>query len=174
VHLLRRDQRLLLTRGKGEDEAMDPMIARTAVGREPEIPGDERHLHDAVLREAARQFQAGAWTLVSNTRDRKIYGIAEGLYTDLVALDGTDTAVAWILEVETPTSLASDAAWLRLRRAAETRHPFVLMVPSEYALVTERLAVRLGFAFGFVYEYSIAGDRVTIEIPREEAARLTA
>src|SRR5262249_32985932 len=119
VHLLRRDERLLLTRSLGEI-AMDSMIARGATRREPDLPADERAVHDAVLREAARQFQTAAWRLVANARDRSIYGVAEGLYPDLVALDGTDAGVAWILEIETPTTLASDAAWLRLRRAAET------------------------------------------------------
>lgn len=149
---------------------MDPMIARTSVGREPELSPDERRLHDAVVREAARQFAAPAWRLVQNGAVRKTYGVAEGLYTDVVALDGTDTVVAWILEVETPATLASDAAWLRLRRAAETGHPFILMVPSGFAEATERLAVRLGFTFGFVYEYGFAAGSISIDAPRYEGA----
>jgi hypothetical protein len=149
---------------------MDPMIARTSVGREPEMQQDERRLHDAVVREAARQFAAAPWRLVTNDPVKRIYGVAEGLYPDLVALDGTDTGVAWILEVETPTTLAADASWLRLRRAAETGHHFILMVPSGYAEVTERLAVRLGFTFGFVYEYALASGDLSIETPRYAGA----
>src|SRR6266581_3042310 len=114
----------------GDD--MDPMIARISMGKEPELPGDERSLHDGAVNAAARQFGSAPWRMVVNAGGRTIYGVAEGLYTDLVALDGTDTGVAWILEVETPTTLASDAAWLRLRRAAETGHHFILMVPSGY------------------------------------------
>jgi hypothetical protein len=145
---------------------MDPMIARTTAGREPDLVEDERRLHDAVAREAARLFAAAPWRIVVNDDARRTYGVAEGLYTDLVALDGTDTAVAWILEVETPATLASDAAWLRLRRAAETGHHFVLMVPSGYGEATERLAVRLGFAFGIVYEYSLSTGDLAIDAAR--------
>jgi len=149
---------------------MDPMIARTTAGREPELVEDERRLHDAVAKEAARLFATPAWRIVPNGGDRKTYGVAEGLYTDLVALDGTDTAVAWILEVETPATLASDAAWLRLRRAAETGHHFILMVPSGYGEATERLAVRLGFTFGIVYEYSLAAGDLAIDAARCEGS----
>jgi len=146
--------------------SMDPMIARTGAGREPDLSEEERRLHDEAVAAARRQFGAEAWKIVVNGAGRKIYGVAEGLYTDLVALDGTDTGVAWILEVETPTSLASDAAWLRLRRAYETGHHFILLVPSGYGEITERLAVRLGFTFGFVYEYCLAAGEVAIDAPR--------
>ena len=153
---------------------MDPMIARTAVGKEPDLPGDERAFHDGAVLAAARQFVTAPWQIVVNGKGRTIYGVAEGLYTDLVALDGTDTSVAWILEVETPTTLASDAAWLRLRRAAETGHHFILLVPSGYGEITERLAVRLGFTFGFVYEYCLAGGEFALAAPRYDGATASA
>ena len=153
---------------------MDPMIARSAVGKEPDLPGDERALHDGAVLAAARQFGSAPWRVVVNGKGRTIYGVAEGLYPDLVALDGTDTGVAWVLEVETPTNLASDAAWLRLRRAAETGHHFILLVPAGYGEITERLAVRLGFTFGFVYEYSFAGGEFALAAARYEGASAAA
>jgi len=133
---------------------------------------DERALHDLVLESAASAFRSPRWSLVRNTPERATFGVAPGLYPDLVALDASGESVAWIFEVGTPESVADDDEWQRWRRLAETGLPFVVAVPSECGRMAEDLARMLEFRFGLIYEFALTQDGVRMEpLERPDAAR---
>jgi hypothetical protein len=117
----------------------------------------------AVLR--SRGFSQEHWRLVVNGRGRSIFGIAHGLYPDVVALDGSDSGVAWALEVATPSAIVDEGSWERWGRIAATGISFILTVPFGAGVMTERAAELLDVRAGLVYEYGVTPDRVFFSLP---------
>ncbi len=153
---------------------MDTMTGKPGALPEAMIPIDERSLRERVAVEAAYQFGSYRWRLVRNSERHRIYGVDVGVYPDLVALDASDSGVAWILEVATPTSITEDAAWSRWRRAAETGVPFILAVPTGCGRMAEELAAMLDLRLGLVYEYRLNLGGVEFSAPQRPAGRPSA
>ena len=137
---------------------------------EPALPEKEVVLREMVVAEAAAEFGRGPWRLVSNGC-RKIYGLSPGIYPAIVALDGTDTSVAWFLEVATPAMLDDEAAWESWARATGTGLPAILAVPSGRGRIAQQIAGILGVSFGLIYEYSLTLAGIRFDVSRGEAVR---
>lgn len=123
---------------------------------------------------ASRVFRQEGWRLVVNAGGRSIYGVAPGLYPDVVALDGSDAGVAWVLEVATPSSIVDETAWERWAHIAATGLSFILAVPFGAGTMTERAAEMLDVRAGLVYEYGVTLDRVFFTLPTRRPEALTA
>lgn len=135
------------------------------------VPEGERTLHERIVAEAAEAFGNGPWQVVTNGSDRKIFGIAPGIYPALVALDGTETSVAWVMEVVMPSMMGDEASWDRWARTAAAGVPTILAVPPKAGRDAEKVAALLGINIGLVYEYGLTLDGVTFQLPRQPAAR---
>ncbi len=111
-------------------------------------------------------FRQPRWRLVVNYPGRCVYGVAPGIYPDIVALDGSDAGVAWVLEVATPSSLVDECAWDRWSQIAGTGISFILAVPFGSGKVTERAACMLDVRAGLVYEYGVTPSGVFFSLPK--------
>jgi hypothetical protein len=112
-------------------------------------------------------FRQEDWRLVVNGPDRTIFGVAPGLYPDIVALDGSDAGVAWILEIATPASIVEESAWERWGQMAGTGLSFILAVPFGTGHMTEKAADMLDVRAGLIYEYGVTPDCVIFNLPRQ-------
>ena len=122
----------------------------------------EMATHESVIAAvlSSRCFVQEGWRLVVNRKGRSIFGVAPGLYPDVVALDGSDAGVAWVLEVATPSTIIDEGAWERWAQIAATGISFILAVPFGAGRMTERAAEMLDVKAGLVYEYGVTPDRV--------------
>jgi hypothetical protein len=131
---------------------------------------EDRSIRTAVIQEAAVStfFQGPSWRVLVNSSERPIYGVATGLYPDVVALDGSDAGVAWIMEVASPSKIADERSWERWEQMAATGHAFILAVPFGCGRLTERVAETLGVRVGLVYQYVLTPEGVVFCLPHEE------
>jgi len=153
MRLLRRDERVLLMRAAPGT----PMM----VGYGP-FAMQESVVRESVASAAAvsDEFRNPSWRLVVNTRERSIFAVAPGLYPDLVALDGSDPGVAWVMEVASPLTLADEKVWERWAQIATTGLSFILAVPYGSRRLARKVADTLDLNVGLIYEYGLAPDRV--------------
>lgn len=131
---------------------------------------EDRSIRTAVIQEAAVStfFQGPSWRVLVNSSEKPIYGVATGLYPDVVALDGSDAGVAWIMEVASPSKIADERSWERWEQMAATGHAFILAVPFGCGRLTERVAETLGVRVGLVYQYVLTPEGVVFCLPHEE------
>ena len=153
---------------------MKAMSARARSAGPGNVSEYERSLHGRIVDEAVAQFRDDTWRLVVNAGRNKLYGVAPGVYPDIVALDGTDTGVAWVLEVATPATITDEMSWERWRRTAGTRLPCILAVPSGAGRVAQRVSELLSISFGLIYEYSLTLKGVAFALPHPRTARTEA
>lgn len=132
-------------------------------------PKEERAIRGQVTERVydSQLFQSPEWTLVRNSPQRPIYAVGTGLYPDIVALDGSDAGVAWVLEVAGPAAIADERAWERWEQITATGHAFILVVPFGCGRLTERVAETLRVDVGLVYQYGFAQEGVFFCTPQE-------
>jgi hypothetical protein len=132
-------------------------------------PAEERAIRQQVVREVSEShlFRSHAWHLVRNSAQRPIYAVGTGLYPDIVALDGSDAGVAWVLEVASPAAIADERSWERWEQIVATGHAFILVVPFGCGRLTERVAETLNVGVGLVYQYGFAPQGVFFCTPQE-------
>jgi len=149
----------------------DPDLAEL-VGHEEHQPAGPRlsdvKLHSSVVDGAlgSPTFRQQSWRLVVNHPGRFVFGVAPGIYPDIVALDSSDAGVAWVLEVATPASLVDEAAWDRWSQIAGTGLSFILAVPFGSGHLTEKAAHMLDVRAGLVYEYGVTPSGVFFSLPK--------
>jgi len=160
MRLLRRDERVLLM--------------RAAAGAVPVLPfrpqsGEEHAIRVSVASAAAMagEFRNPSWRLVVNSRERAIFAVAPGIYPDLVALDGSEAGVAWVMEVASPMTLADGAAWERWTQLAATGLSFILTVPYGCRRLAREISDSLGLKVGLIYEYGITPEGVIFPAKHE-------
>src|SRR5262245_52984193 len=132
------------------------------------VTENEKTLYERVVADAAESFGNGPWRVVING-ERMVYGIAPGIYPALVALDGTESSVAWVMEIVTPSMMGDEASWDRWARTAAAGVPTILAVPPKAGRDAEKVAALLGINIGLVYEYGLTLDGVTFQLPRPPA-----
>lgn len=152
---------------------MQPQADGMTPGREIAL---ERLTKESVVKAvtSSRAFRQESWRLVVNGRGRSVFGLAPGLYPDVVALDGSDSGVAWALEVATPSTIVDEASWERWGQIAAMGVSFILAVPFGAGHMTERAAEMLEVRAGLIYEYGVTMDRVYFTLPAPRPEILTA
>lgn len=167
MRLVRRHERVLLM-GRRDREPESMLVHTPArAGRMPGGSEDDRAVHFSVVEAALRSpaFGQESWRLVVNRPDRSVYGVAPGVYPDIVALDGSDAGVAWILEVATPATIVDEGAWERWSAIAATGLSFILAVPYGAGSMTEKAADMLDTRPGLIYEYGMSSGGVFFSLP---------
>ncbi len=129
---------------------------------EETIPRDEDVIRGAVARAAAEahEFRYPSWRFVVNTEERSIYGVAPGLYPDLVALDGSEMGTAWVMEVATPSTIIEETTWDRWAQISLSGLSFILAVPYGCGNLATKVAQTLGIRVGMLYEYGLGPSGV--------------
>lgn len=151
---------------------MNVPLGRPRTSRERERAEAEEILRESVVGEAAVRFACPHWEIVANAGGRRVYGVGSGLYPDLVALDGTDVGVSWILDVGTPTTVGDEGIWEHWRQLTTTGLPLILAVPRGTGRVADRVAAMLGMVRCLVYEYGLTPEGVEFSLPRSEESRV--
>lgn len=168
MRLVRRHERVLLIFGGELTMSMLVGGIRGLHGRTTAT--DERSIRSAAVREAAVStlFQSPSWRVLVNSPEKPVYAVATGLYPDLVALDGSDAGVAWVMEVAGPSGIAEESAWERWEQMTATGHAVILAVPFGCGRLTEKVAETLGVRVGLVYQYALTPDGVVFCLPHQE------
>jgi hypothetical protein len=116
-------------------------------------------------------FLCPSWRLVLNAPGRPIFAVAPGLYPDLVALDGSDAGVAWILEVAGPVAITDGRAWERWSQIAASGYPLILAVPQGSGTLAEKAAGTLGIDVGLLYQYGLTSEGVLFTPVQQDSSR---
>jgi hypothetical protein len=152
---------------------MKPTVSKPPAPSRGAAPADPAALHAKVFEAAIEEFGCGPWRLVANGPGRLVYGVGPDLYPDLVALDGSDAGVAWVMEIAAAAAVTDERAWVRWERITATGLPTILAVPFGSGRPVERVAALLGVPLGLVYEYAagIEGVRFFAPAGRPPAGR---